>query len=131
METRCSNSMRCLATMLLLAGAALPAAAWSQSYLNKAELTALLTGNTVHVEDLANGNTFMTYHDPAGAFILLRGDGTKVEGVWSARADGAQCVIIDAEVCARIVKNADGTYTRVVDGTPRHKWHKVVPGRGF
>lgn len=131
MRTSSSIAVPRLASVWLFVVLAMPAAGWSQGYLNKEELKKLVAGNTVLVEELASGNSFMTYHDPSGAWSLQRADGTRVHGVWSARADGAQCVIIDAEVCARIQKNADGTYARVVDGTPRHKWHKVTSGKGF
>lgn len=115
----------------IIAAAAVITPAQAQSYLGKDELRQLIQGNTVHTEDLASGRSFMAYHDPGGRWQLLRPDGSVVEGTWSIRADGAQCVIMDAETCGLIQKQADGTFTRVVNGTPRNRWSKVTQGKGF
>jgi hypothetical protein len=128
LERACALLLKGTALVALATGAA-PALA--QSYLSKDELRQLIQGNTVHTEDLASGRAFMAYHDPGGRWQLMRQDGSIVEGVWSIRADGAQCVIMDAETCGLVQKNADGTYTRVVNGTPRNRWSKVTQGKGF
>ena len=114
-----------------LALSLLATAALAQDYLTREQLGQLITGNTVHAEDLASGRSFLVYHDPSGAWLLQRQDGTTVNGVWRISADGAQCVILDAENCGRLRRNADGTYTREVGGAPRQKWHKVSGGKAF
>ena len=35
------------------------------------------------------------------------------------------------EVCAKVEKNADGSYTRVVNGVPSFKWTRITPGKDF
>ena len=114
---------------VLLATAAAPVLA--QNYLSKDDLQRLINGNTVHTEDLVSGRSFLAYHQPGGSWQLQRQDGSVVEGTWSIRADGAQCVVIDAETCGLIQKHADGTYTRMVGGAPRNRWSKVSDGKGF
>lgn len=119
------------AALAFAAMATCAAPALAQSYLTKDELQRLIQGNTVHMEELASGRSFMAYHEGSGRWQLLRPDGSVLEGVWSIRADGAQCIVIDAETCGLIQKHADGTYARVVDGTPRNRWNKVTEGKGF
>jgi hypothetical protein len=119
------------AAMTALALSLLAPAALAQDYQTRDQLVQLIKGNTVHAEDLASGRSFLVYHDPSGAWLLQRQDGTTVSGVWRISAEGAQCVVIDVENCGRIQKNADGTYTRVVDGTPRQKWHRISGGKAF
>ena len=122
------KKMTC-AFAVLLATAAAPVLA--QSYLSKDDLQRLINGNTVHTEDLVSGRSFLAYHHPGGRWQLQRQDGSVVEGTWSIRADGAQCVVIDTEICGLIQKHADGTYTRMVGGAPRNRWSKVSDGKSF
>lgn len=131
MKSTHAITARLLTATALVAIATSAAPALAQSYLNQEDLKRLINGNTVHMQDLMSGRSFMAYHHPGGRWQLMRPDGSTVEGVWSIRADGAQCVIIDTETCGLIQKNADGSYTRVVDGTPRNRWSKVTDGKGF
>lgn len=119
-----------LALCLSLAG--LPSAASAEDTLNKAELTALVSGNTVHFRDLSNGPHGRAYHDPKGEILVDRDDGSNFSGIWSVRQDGAHCMITSGEICSRISKNGDGTYTRVIisDGR-RFQWTKITSGKGF
>jgi hypothetical protein len=123
--------LRYLTSVVLAAAAAYASGALAEEFLDKERLGALIAGNTVHTEDLQSGRSFLAYHHPGGGWILRREDGSTIDGIWRISADGAQCVVIDAETCGRIRKNADGTYTRVVNGAPRNKWTKVTPGKAF
>jgi hypothetical protein len=90
----------------------------------------LITGNTVH--GLApNGKTQKNYFAPDGK--TLREVGGKVlEGTWRVNDDGTQCVEGMLGGCAKIVRNDDGTYDRVIsDGSSRLKWTAVVNGKDF
>lgn len=100
--------------------------------LNKAELTALISGNTVHFRDLSDGPNGRAYHDPKGEIVVDRDDGSTFSGLWSVRQDGAHCMIVSGEICSWVHKNSDGTYTRVIisDGR-RFQWTKITPGKGF
>jgi hypothetical protein len=51
--------------------------------------------------------------------------------IWSIRANGILCLIVSGEECGSIVKNADGTYTRMAGSAPAFKWLKVTPGKDF
>lgn len=121
----------CIARLALAATAAYACTASAEELLGKEKLGELIAGNTVHTEDLQSGRSFLAFHHPGGEWILQREDGSTVHGTWRISNDGAQCVVIDAETCGRIRKNADGTYTRVVDGTPRNRWSKVTGGKAF
>jgi hypothetical protein len=52
-------------------------------------------------------------------------------GLWSVRADGILCIIAQGEICGKIQKNTDGTYTRMVGGAPAFKWLTITPGKDF
>jgi hypothetical protein len=112
-----------------LAASAAPAAA--QAFLNMAELKALVSGNTVHFTNLENGLVGRAFHDAGGEVMVDRDDGATFSGLWSVRADGTHCIIFSGEVCGKIRKNADGTYTRVIVGSPGFTWMRITPGKGF
>jgi hypothetical protein len=114
---------------LLAAAASLVAA---QEQLGKAELTALLSGNTVHFSDLQSGQSGRAYHDAGGEIVVERNDGSTFSGLWSVRDDGAHCMIVSGEICSRILKSGDGTYTRVIIGDGRRfQWVRITPGKAF
>lgn len=106
--------------------------AFSQEYLGKAELTFLVSGKTVHFQDLSNGQAGRAYHDTGGEIVVDRDDGATFSGLWSVRPDGTHCMIVSGEICSRILKNGDGTYTRVIIGDGRRfQWTKITPGKAF
>lgn len=96
-----------------------------------ADIKALITGSTVDVHRLSDGAMFRNYYTASGDVILQRADAAEFPGRWSVRADGTLCVFFDAEVCGSTEKNADGTYTRIVNGAPAFRWLKVTPGKAF
>jgi hypothetical protein len=118
-------------TGLLAALATSGTFASAQNLLGMEELKALISGNTVHTENLSNGRTFYVYHGASGELELQREDAAVFSGIWSVRADGTHCVSFNDETCGRIEKNADGTYTRIINGAPAFKWLKITPGKGF
>lgn len=127
--------MRTFRTSHLLAPcvalAALSGSAAAQNSLGMAEVKALITGNTVHAQNLSNGLFLRAHYEPGGQFVVLRDDGAQFSGVWSVRANGTLCLIVSGEECGSIVKNADGTYTRMAGSAPAFKWLKITPGKDF
>lgn len=90
----------------------------------------LITGNTVHAVN-AEGVAQKNYFAPDGK-TYRQIDGKTLEGTWHVKEDGSQCVDGMPGGCARIVKNDDGTYDRIVGGNKvRLKWRTVVQGRDF
>ena len=90
----------------------------------------LITGNTAH--GLKNdGSTMKNYFSPDGK--LVRQDGGKIlEGTWSVKDDGMQCIEGVPGGCARIVRNDDGTYDRVLpNGKVPLKWTAFAEGKDF
>jgi len=106
-----------------------PAAA--QNRLGMAELKALISGNTVHFEEISTGRGGRAHHAASGQIEVLRDDGGTFSGLWSVSADGSHCMIVSNEICSRIEKNADGSYTRVINGVPSFRWTKITPGKDF
>ncbi|MBT9613212.1 MAG: hypothetical protein IV108_08100 [Burkholderiales bacterium] len=90
----------------------------------------LITGNTV--DGLApNGNTQKNYFSPDGKTIRQVGD-KLIEGTWSIKEDGTQCVTGMPGGCAKIVSNGDGTYDRIAaEGKVLLRWVAVTKGKGF
>lgn len=119
--------------LISLSAVAMTLQAQTEGLLDSAQLSALISGNTTHSEDLGTGKKYMAFHDANGSWVLKREDGAVFFGTWTLERDGSYCAIIQniAGKCARIRKNPDGTYTRIVDGVPRFKWTKVTAGRGF
>ena len=90
----------------------------------------LITGNTAH--GMKNdGSTMKNYFSPDGK--LVRQDGDQIsEGTWRVKDDGMQCVNGVPGGCAKIVRNADGTYDRVlVNGKVPLKWSSFASGKDF
>lgn len=123
--------MRLLRIPLLTALAAWSCAAAAQDTLGMAQVKALITGRTVDVHRLSDGASFRNYYAASGDVILQRADAQEFTGRWSLRADGTLCVFFDTEICGSTRKNADGTYTRVVNGAPAFRWLKVTRGKDF
>lgn len=104
--------------------------AHAEKTLNADEIKKLITGNTV-LGMAPNGMTQKNYFSPDGKTIRQVGD-KLIEGTWSVKDDGSQCVTGMPGGCAQIVSNEDGTYDRVgADGGIRLKWTSVTPGKGF
>lgn len=90
----------------------------------------LLTGNTVHGLR-ASGDTVKNYFSPDGKLYRLEGDKT-AEGTWQINDDGMQCVAGLTGGCARIKRNDDGSYDRVLpNGKVLLKWTSVTSGKDF
>ena len=90
----------------------------------------LITGNTAHGLK-TDGSTMKNYFSPDGK--LVRQDGGKIlEGTWSVKDDGSQCVDGVPGGCARIVRNDDGSYDRVLpNGKVPLKWTSFADGKDF
>lgn len=118
-----------IATYAALAASSSPVSA--ENPLSVAEVKALITGNTVYMQNLENKLFLRMHYEPSGQFVVLRDDGARYDGLWSVRADGTLCVIAQGEICGKIQKNTDGTYTRMVGGAPAFKWLTITPGKDF
>jgi len=125
------SSQYCAAILLLTGFLSLSFPASAQNLLGKTELNSLIFGNTVHTENLEHGRSYLAYHRSDGQIEYEGQDGETFGGIWWIRADGTHCVIISHETCARIQKNSDGTYTRLVDGVPWNKWAEISTGKAF
>ena len=127
--------MRSLRTSPLLALcvalAALSGSAAAQNPLGMVELKSLINGNTIYMQNLENKLFLRMHYEPSGQFVVLRDDGARYDGLWSVRADGTLCIIAQGEICGKIQKNADGTYTRMVGGAAAFKWLTITPGKDF
>ncbi len=123
--------MRLLRTALWAALTAWSCATAAQGALAIDEVKALIAGNTVDVHRLSDGASFRNYFAASGDAILQRADAAEFAGRWSVRADGTLCVFFDTEICGSTEKNADGTYTRIVNGAPTFRWLKITPGKAF
>jgi hypothetical protein len=107
------------------------APATAQSLLGTAEVKTLVSGFTVDTQEIAGGRQWRFYYEPGGQVFVQRDDANVFPGFWSVRTDGALCVSFTYETCGGIAKSADGTYTRIVNGVPSHKWTRITPGKGF
>jgi len=90
----------------------------------------LITGNTAH--GLKNdGSTVKNYFSPDGKLVRQDG-GTILEGSWSVKDNGTQCVEGLPGGCATIVHNDDGSYDRVLpNGKVPLKWTTFTNGKDF
>lgn len=119
-------------TLALIASGLFSGLACAGETLDAAAVKKLITGNTV--EGLSpNGVTQRNYFAPDGTTIRqIDGQADLLEGTWSVKDDGAQCVQGMSGGCATIVRNDDGTYDRIVKGgNVRLKWVTVKPGKSF
>lgn len=116
--------------VLLLAALAASQSALADNALGAAEIKVLVTGNTVYLERLSDGERFRNYFADSGDVILQRPDAMEFTGRWSVRGDGSHCVFFAEESCGKITKNADGTYTRIARGIA-FRWLKITPGKDF
>lgn len=122
--------MRLLRTVSLAALAAWSFSVAAQSTLGMAEAKALITGNTVYMQNLESGLHMRFHFAPSGQFLVLRDDGVTFDGIWSVRSDGALCTIASNEACGKLQKLADGTYKREAGGFA-HRWLTITPGKDF
>lgn len=123
------KSPRSAAALLCSGLVAFCAPVSAQVQLGMDELKALVTDNTVDVRNLSGGQDFRVHYAASGQMIVQRSDAVEIHGRWDVRVDGSHCVSVDREVCAKVVKNADGTYMRIVDGVPSFKWMRITRGK--
>jgi hypothetical protein len=110
---------------VLTAAVALPA---EPAYLSADAVRALIVGNTVEVQE-PSGTTFRVYFDADGRRLALQGN-AEYALPWRILPDGNQCVTTaDGDDCARIARNADGTYSRRRDGSTVYRWLRILPGK--
>ncbi|MDH4174303.1 MAG: hypothetical protein OEV97_11245, partial [Betaproteobacteria bacterium] len=103
----------------------------AQGPLGMAELKALIAGKTIDYQSLSDGKYWRAYYENSGQLLVQRDDALEFSGKWSVRADGSHCHSFNDEVCAKIEKNTDGSYMRIVNGVPAFKWLKIKPGKDF
>lgn len=115
-----------VATLMVLA--ALAASSAEPGYLSADEVRALIVGNTVEVQD-PTGTRFRVYFDPDGRRLIQQGGG-EAAMPWRILPDGNQCVTTaTGDDCARIVRNADGTWSRQREGNAVYRWLRILPGK--
>ena len=91
----------------------------------------LISGNTVHGLT-TDGKTPSIHFASDGTAIRKEDDGVTREGKWQVKEDGSQCVTGLPGGCAKIIRNDDGTFSRVLpNGTVPLKWTTVVNGKDF
>ncbi|MEK6664431.1 MAG: hypothetical protein AABY73_11260 [Pseudomonadota bacterium] len=120
----------CIAAASLL----LSTSSSAQQALSGEEITKLVSGNTVEMTFVLRGNSKnMIYHAPDGSAVLFSENGSETKGKWRVTSDGLHCSHWDkrSETCAQIIKESDGTFKRVENGTVRAEWQRVVPGKLF
>ena len=105
----------------------LPLTAAAGERLDGAAVRALLTGNTAQITS-RDGVALQNYFAPDGTLVRLA-NGKVLQGRWSVKDDGTQCVDGLPGGCATVEREADGTLYRVVDGL-RLKW-VFVNGKSF
>jgi hypothetical protein len=98
-----------LLALALLAAPSVPAVA--DNLMGMAAIKALISGNTVYMQNLENKLFLRMHYEPSGQFAVLRDDGARYDGLWSVRADG--------------------TYTRFVGGAAAFNWLTISPGKDF
>ena len=121
---------------LLLAGAFAALAASSgpaaaQGFLSMDELKTLITGNTVHFKAVDSGRTGRVYYDAKGEMLVDRDEGATYSGLWSVGTNGLLCINTSGEICGKVRKNADGTYTHMIREVPGYEWPKITAGKSF
>ena len=113
--------------MTMVLGAALALSA-EPAYLDADAVRALIVGKTVEVQD-PTGATFRVYFDPDGRRLALQGN-AEYALPWRILPDGTQCVTTGTgDDCARIARNADGTWSRQRNGSAAYRWLKILPGK--
>lgn len=98
--------------------------------LDAGTVKKLVTGNTV-VGVLPDGGTIKNYFSDDGKIYRLAG-GVAFEGTWQVKDDGTHCIDFGSINCAKIVKNDDGSYNRVMtNGKVAIRWTQFVNGKDF
>jgi hypothetical protein len=114
---------------LFLAGPAL-----AKTVLSGDEIAKLIAGNTVEVTIRGGAKTTGKLFWGADGICTSELSGRqKGKGKWRISSDGLHCHQWGNkdETCAQIVKEADGTYSRVKDGQVKQTWHRVTPGNAI
>ncbi len=121
-----NKALLSLAGLLVLCGSA-----QAGETLDAAAVKKLITGNTAHIQR-GDGSSLKTYFSPDGK-VIRHENGVTSEGTWQVKDDGMHCVEgIAGGGCARIVKNADGSYERVQPWSKAAiTWTAIVNGKDF
>lgn len=100
------------------------------AYLSAEEVRSLIVGNTAEIDP--NGTPIgRVYFGADGRRLALLPEGEYAIS-WHVEPDGTQCVSAGAtEDCARIVRNGDGSYSRVRDGQVVTRWLRILPGKAL
>jgi dienelactone hydrolase len=122
--------IRALVIALAFCAAAYSASHGAQTPLDARELRELIVGHTVHGQNL-RGMPFQQFFDPDGMFFTEFA-GMLLSGTWTIRHDGTLCLTsVAGNLCAKILRNADGTYERIAEGTAPAKWLKLSAGNSL
>ncbi len=99
--------------------------------LSADQLRSLLVGKTVSLTNLEKGFEIELYFSPDGTLV---GENLtakkKIKGNWEITSDGLHCTAsnLSARTCGSFVANGDGTYQRIVDGTPVQTYKAFMDG---
>ena len=104
--------------------------ALAEKYLTADEVQAQVVGNAMHAKHLFRDFDFTVYFDANGQTAYRRQHGTTTKTFYKFKGDKHCIFWMDADRCANILDNGDGTYTRVNKGGKKVvKWVRVVEGK--
>lgn len=120
---------RFILSALFLGLAAVVTPAQAGKTLSGDEVKALISGKTVHVTNNATGKKWKSHFAADGSASLS--NSTDVQ-TWHVDDKGQHCNSGVPLVCAPIVDNGDGTYSRMKpNGTVAVTWTRIVNGKDF
>jgi len=97
-------------------------------YLSADQVHKLIVGKTIQAIS-QEGTNFRVYFDPDGQRLALESDG-EYALPWRILPDGTQCVTTGTgDDCAHVLRNFDGTYSRMRDGQAVTRWLKISPSK--
>jgi len=122
--------MKRIITLLILLGLFSISASAEQA-LTAAEIRALISNKTIDAVHLRKDFTFKVYFDAKGNGIQYVNE---IPNPGHYKFEGnMHCIDFPGTFkCSKVVKNDDGTYTRILNGTkPVIKWIKFTEGKIF
>ena len=101
----------------------------AEEFLSQDEVKNLVMGKTIHATHLKRDFDFIVYFDKDGKTAFRKQDNETTKTTYSIK-DNKHCIFWNGEDrCANILKNEDGSYTRVTpNGRKVVKWLKFNEG---
>lgn len=101
----------------------------ADEYLSKQKIKALFVNKTVYSEHLHKDLQFKVYFDADGKTAYRTRKDEIIKTTYTIKGDKHCIYWNDADRCASILDNGDGSYTRVKNDKKIIKWYKVVDGK--